>query len=428
MRKEKNMKKIVAVMLCLAMLLGCAAALAEYTNIGTVNVNGAFEARSVLPEGYTMETVGVDNGGLMSVIMSKDPTKPMLILSIMFDDMYSDVKKLNDLDDEAIAHLESTFTDEYDVDISYTETAYGTKLLVAKERNGEFADVYTIYQGYEFEFVLVPTEAGGADSLTEEQIQLVIEFLSNLEFVALENDAVPQPEGGKKFESDWAIAGGLAQIYYEEQGYRVTLTIEKEDGTGSLWQYACYYVEDTDSLLSVSSSRDDFIINPDTGDTAYVGSVYDGIDEESKNTTFTIDDHGCLIWKDGHDGAGAGLEFVNIGRFDGVWRNEAEEVEAEFLWNGLTEDEMFYTVYIARGKNDGDRYTIFLMNGSYDPATGKLRAEGTCTLFTKNVSGGYDSSEDGETYDAFFSMMEDGRLLYETANGIELEYDIMGHQ
>ena len=25
-------------------------------------------------------------------------------------------------------------------------------------------------------------------------------------------DAVPQPEAGKKFESDWAIAGGLAQI------------------------------------------------------------------------------------------------------------------------------------------------------------------------------------------------------------------------
>ncbi len=186
------MKKIIAVMLCLAMLLGCAAALAEYTNIGAVNVNGAFEARCVLPEGYTLETSDLDNGGLLSMITCEDAAKPLLILSIMFDDMYADVKKLNDLDDEALAYLESTFTDEYDIDISYTETAYGTKLLVAKELNGQFADVYTIYEGYEFEFVLIPTLEGGADSLTDEQFQLVIEFLSNLEFVALEDSAVPQ--------------------------------------------------------------------------------------------------------------------------------------------------------------------------------------------------------------------------------------------
>ena len=185
MRKEKNMKKIVAVMLCAAMLLGCASALAETANIGTINVNGAFEVRGILPEGYTMETTEMENGGLLSVITCKDATKPTLYLSIMFDDMYADVEKLNDLDDEAIAHLESTFTDEYDVDFTYTETANGTKLLVAKEVNGKFADVYTIYMGHEFEFVLIPTQEGGAESLTEEQIQLVIEFLGNLEFTAV---------------------------------------------------------------------------------------------------------------------------------------------------------------------------------------------------------------------------------------------------
>ncbi|MBQ6959474.1 MAG: hypothetical protein IJP78_00695, partial [Clostridia bacterium] len=324
--------------------------------------------------------------------------------------------------------IESTFTDEYDVDISYTETAYGTKLLVAKELNGEFADVYTIYEGYEFEFVLIPTLEGGADSLTEEQIQLVIEFLGNLEFVAIESDAVPQPEGGKKFERDWAIPGCLAEIYYEEEGYRVTLTKVNGDSAGEVWEYACYYAEDADSLVSVSSSRTDYTVDLDTADVVFGDAAYEGIDEEGKETTFSIDAHGCLIWKDGHDDAGAGLEFANIGRFDGVWRNEAEEVEAEFLWNGLAEDEMFYTVYITRGQTEGDHYTVFLMNGCYDPATGKLTAEGTCTLYTKNASGEYESSEDGETYDAVFSMMEDGRLLFETANGIELEYDIMGHQ
>ena len=241
-------------------------------------------------------------------------------------------------------------------------------------------------------------------------------------------DEIPQPEAGMKFESDWAIAGGLVQIFYEEEGYRVTLEMDREGNAGSLWEYACYYHEDTDNLVSVSSSRTDYTVNPDTGDRVYGESAYEGIDDENQSTEFSIDAEGFLIWKDGHDDAGAGLKFANIGRFDGVWRNEAEETEVEILWNGLTEDEMFYTVYITRGKTDGDLYTNFLMNGTYDPATGKLTADGTCTVFRKNAEGGYDTEEDGEMYDAVFSGMEDGRLLYETANGIELEYDIMGHQ
>lgn len=241
-------------------------------------------------------------------------------------------------------------------------------------------------------------------------------------------DEVPQPEAGKKFESKWAIPGGLAEIDYEEEGYRVMLEITKEDGTGSRWEYACYYHEDTDSLSSVSSSRLDYTTDPDTGDQVFGDYAYEEMDNENQGTEFTIDSDGYLIWKDGHDGAGAGLKFANIGRFDGVWKNEAEEVDAEFLWNGVSEDEMFYTVYILRGKTDGERYASFLMNGTYDPATGKLTAEGTCTLFTKNASGEYEPSEDGEMYDAVFSMTEDGKVLFETANGIELEYDIMGHQ
>jgi len=240
-------------------------------------------------------------------------------------------------------------------------------------------------------------------------------------------DEVPQPEAGKKFESDWAIPGGLAQIVYEEKGYRVMLEISKDDETDSVWEYSCYYHEDTDSLSSVSSSRTNYRIDPDTGDRITSETVYEGLDEE-KSTEFTIDADGFLIWKDGHDDAGAGLKFTNIGRFDGVWKNEAAETEAVFMWNGTNADEMFYTVYILRGKTDGDTYASFLMNGSYDPATGKLTANGTCAVFKKNAEGEYTSEDDGESYDAIFSKMEDGRVLFETDNGIELEYDMLGAQ
>ncbi|MBR3741992.1 MAG: hypothetical protein IKN04_16325 [Clostridia bacterium] len=423
------MKKTLAIFLCLALLLGCAAAVAETaekTYLATVDMNGAFGLQCALPEGYEIEEIESTDAAYVALFKA-DENRPLLTLSIAYNELYSDVFRMNDLDAETLALIEESFKAEDNVKISYTETSYGTKLMMIQEADGsvDYVDFYSVYLGYEIEIVVVAQDENG---LTDAQIQMVIDFLSELDFVASEDDAVPQPEGGKKFESDWAIAGGLVEIYYEEEGYKVSLAIQNEDGTGSLWEYACYYAEDTDSLVSVSSSRDDFTISPDTGDTVYAGNAYEGIDEEGKETMFSIDAHGCLIWKDGHENAGADLEFVNIGRFDGVWRNEAEEVEAEFLWNGLTEDEMFYTVYITRGKTDGDHYTIFLMNGDYAPATGKLTAEGTCTLFTRNASGEYDSSEDGETYDAFFSKLENGNLLYETANGIELEYDIMGHQ
>ena len=423
------MKKTFTILLCLAMLLSCAA-LAEAPEklyLATVNMNGAFDLQCSLPEGYGFQEVESTDTTYIAVF-KMDENRPMLTLSIAYNELYSDVFRMNDLDADALALIEDSFRQEDEVDISYTETAYGTKVMMVKEIKDtvDYMEFYSVYLGYEIEVVAVSLNS--EEGLTDDQIKMVIDFLSNLDFVAAENDAYPQPEGGKKFESDWAIVGGLAEIIYEEEGYRVTLTINNQDGTGALWQYSCYYVEDTDSLLSVSSSRTDFTINPDNGETVYGNVAYEDLDEEGKSTEFTIGADGCLIWKDGHDDAGAGLEFVNIGRFDGVWRNEEEEVEAEFMWNGLTEDEMFYTVYITRGKTDGDHYTNFLMNGTYDPATGRLSAYGTCLLFTRNAGGEYESSEDGETYDAFFSMMEDGRLLFETANGIELEYDLMGHQ
>ena len=257
-------------------------------------------------------------------------------------------------------------------------------------------------------------------------ILLAVFMLSTIACAALAEDTVPQPEGGKKFESDWAIAGGIVNINYEEEGYRVFVSLDNlGNGTGAEWQYACYYHEETDSLVSITSIKTDYTVNPDNGDKVYVESAYEGFDEDGQETEFTIDENGFLLWKDGHENAGADLQFINIGAFEGVWRNEEEEVEAEFMWNGTSEDDFFYTVYIQRGMIGAQNYALYLLNGTFDPATGKLSAYGTCTLFTLNESGEYDATDDGESYDAFFSFLEDGRLLYETANGIELTYDIM---
>ena len=235
-------------------------------------------------------------------------------------------------------------------------------------------------------------------------------------------DEVPQPEGGKKFEGNWAIPGGNVQIDYEEQGYRISIDIlKKEDKAGSAWEYSCFYHEETDSLKSASSSRTDYTYDPDTGEQESGDPTYDGFDDEGQVTEFTIDQDGFLIWKDGHDDAGAGLKFTNIGTLDGTWKNEAEETEVEFQWKGYLWNDLEYGVFITRGKTDGDQYTLYTMNGKYDPASGKLDATGTCTLYTKNADGTYDEKPDNGIYNAVFSMTEEGKVLCETDSAIELE-------
>lgn len=189
------MKKIIALLLALALTLSCAAVLAEGTaekepaaeklELGTVDLNGAFVLKGTIPEGYTYKVNELNPGVFIDADIEKegDVNAPYLNIQIYLEDSYAPGTRLNDVSEDILKEIEDSFSEDNEVKFEYTETANGTKLLVAKELNGKFADVYTIYEGYEFEFVLIPTQEGGAESLTEEQIQLVIEFLSNLEFV-----------------------------------------------------------------------------------------------------------------------------------------------------------------------------------------------------------------------------------------------------
>lgn len=200
------MKKIAAWMLWLALLLGCAAAVAEtapkeYTR--ELTVPNRFTVKWVAPEDYELtgiqagdpEWIG-DPGFMIAALVPNDVDsgKPMVNISIAMNEMYTDVARLNDLDEESLAQIEETFRDEDTVDISYMETAHGTKLMVVKEANdgADYVDFYTIYMGYEIEMVLTRIEAMDKTPLTDEEIAMVVQFLSDLEFIPLadENTAI----------------------------------------------------------------------------------------------------------------------------------------------------------------------------------------------------------------------------------------------
>lgn len=184
------MKKALSILLCLALALSCAAALgesAEKEMIGTITMNGAFELHGLIPEGYQLTPRIAEPGFFVASLMADDE-KPTMLISIAFDELLSEVELLNDLDDEALAKIAATFQSEDGVEITYMETAYGTKLMVVKETAGEidYVDFYTIYKGYQIEFVLTQSEANQGKAITEEQIQAAVKFLSDLDFVPID--------------------------------------------------------------------------------------------------------------------------------------------------------------------------------------------------------------------------------------------------
>lgn len=235
-------------------------------------------------------------------------------------------------------------------------------------------------------------------------------------------DEVPQPEGGKKFESNWAIFGVTVQIVYEEEGYRVLITgWDPTELKGTEWEYSCFYNEEKDALESVSSMKHAFVQNPDTSDYTHEPAEYDGFDDENTVTVFSISQNGSLIWKDGHGEDGIDLEFTDIGNFTGVWRSADGKTWAEIRWDD-SEENYGYFVFIHDG--DDDCYTEYTMNGLYNPENRKLETTGTATILRKNTEGAYDPEYSEEPMELIFSDLGSGRILLEAGDGIELIYDI----
>lgn len=195
------MKKIIAIILSLALLLGTGIAAAESAGkvtIGTISINGEFTLQCGLPEGYQVKPLAVNPDLVLALIASEDETKPVMQLSVAYDETYSDVHRMNDLDEEALEILEKTFTDvDPTVEISYGETGLGTQLLIARQNaeSYQYIDFLSIYEGYFIEFVLVAPEGAEDRTLTEEQLRICIDFLTDLDFV---------PAGAKPRSADTA--------------------------------------------------------------------------------------------------------------------------------------------------------------------------------------------------------------------------------
>lgn len=155
-------------------------------DLGVIDINGAFSLQCRLAEGYSIRQVRSSSDQLVALITSEDPQKPLLQLSVAYDEAYADVDRMNDLDDDALAVLEKTFTDANPtVEISYTDTGLGTRLMMVRQRDNlvDFLDFLSVYKGYFVECVMVPSVQDGVTALTDDQVAMCVDFLTNLDFV-----------------------------------------------------------------------------------------------------------------------------------------------------------------------------------------------------------------------------------------------------
>ena len=183
------MKKGLLILLAAMMALLCVTSYAEEqakVDIGTISINGAFTLKCGIPDGYEVTPISATPDQVIASITSQDETKPAMVLSVAFDETYADVDRMNDLDQEALALLEKTFTDmDPTVEISYGDTGLGTRLMIAKQTDGEqdYIDFLSVYKGYFVEFVMIAPLASEDKNLSDEQLQLCIDFLTDLDFV-----------------------------------------------------------------------------------------------------------------------------------------------------------------------------------------------------------------------------------------------------
>ena len=172
------MKKILMIALSLIMILGVAAASGENAEMTTLKVNEAFEIRSKLPEGYSYQTLKEEDLYIIGMLTG-DVGRPMITISISYNEEYDDVERFNDVDEATVEEIKYSFLDmDEGVVFEDLETAYGTRLL--KVSGSGFVDIYTIYKSYELEFVMT------GDALTDADVKMLVDFISDMDFVAVD--------------------------------------------------------------------------------------------------------------------------------------------------------------------------------------------------------------------------------------------------
>ena len=152
-------------------------AAAEKTHLGTLAVGEAFRIQGKVPDNYTFSLITSSELNLVGILAGGEGM-PTVTVSIAYSEEYHGIERFNDLDEADVQDIRDSFLAMDDVTFEDLETAYGTRLLKVTTNNKTFADIYTIYKGYELEFVM--TAQG---EVKDADVQMLVDFISDMDFV-----------------------------------------------------------------------------------------------------------------------------------------------------------------------------------------------------------------------------------------------------
>lgn len=124
---------------------------------------------------------------------------------------------------------------------------------------------------------------------------------------AAEEEYEPMPAGAEVFEGNWRCDRAVIEMYWEEEGFKVTLRWGSSAFEETRWEYSCFYHEDDNTLVSMPFGMRTDLVYDENGLVTSATEVYD--DGEA---VFSLDEDGFLIWLDEKENAGEGMRFEKV--------------------------------------------------------------------------------------------------------------------
>lgn len=209
------------------------------------------------------------------------------------------------------------------------------------------------------------------------------------------------------FDSVWRDGFDYVEINCMDGYWAVVVSLES--GT-RLWEYTCIMNDAQDALVSDSTA---------TNRELAVRWNEEGSMEEREvvsseaSAIFTLDEDGCLLWKDEAGDAGAGRRFVKSGWFEGTYA--CDDYSLSIFWDTEDADGTMFSGYKAQMDLESENgLTTWIYSCSYDPQDDRLYAfiavKETQEKEGEAITTVYDKTVENGAYPACFAFDGEGNL------------------
>ena len=301
------MKKIVAVLLAVLLLCGAAFAMTEEAEKITVAYDDSLSLRLRCPEGYTMVDPLYVDGFLFLQFLPENEADVRFTVMVCADDEYDQYPRLNDLSEEQLQEfIDGMVADWHNPKIEIRATGMGSKIVVADEQDAEmdYVQMQSIYHGY---FISTYMTHLDGSQITEEEIQKVLDFHTDMDFVfsGIDGQNPVMNVIGDYVDSNSQRAMLNIQAVGEGGSAKALLTVHWANSAsdGVEWELPCDFDQQTLTFTYEKGVKKEYVAKED-GTVTYTNVVND------LSGFFTILEDGTIIWHDNGDSTGNGCTFV----------------------------------------------------------------------------------------------------------------------